>query len=77
VGCKDGSILIYKIHSKKSSNSARELVTFMSKVKAHSSKVVSIGINFATGYIYSCANEKQVVLSEMNYGTVVKGNFDN
>ena len=58
-----------------SASVSKELVSLICKVKAHSSKVLSIGINCDTGYIYSCANDKYIVISEMNYGTVVKGNY--
>jgi len=67
--------LIFKIYWKVTADISKELVSLICKVKAHSSKVIGIGVNYESGYIYSCANDKQVVISEMNYGTVVKGNI--
>ena len=35
--------------------------------------MINIGVQYSTGYIFSCAKEKVLVISEMNYQSVMKG----
>jgi hypothetical protein len=44
-------------------------------VRAHKTPIISIGVQYSTGYIFSCAKEKVLVISEMNYQSVMKGKF--
>ena len=50
------------------------LFSKISCVKPHKSSIINIGLQFSTGYIFSCAKKRFLVISEMNYQSVVKGN---
>ena len=83
VGLGDGSIFLYKINLNNQKNSLKhdfieEVIKYYKKqiscIKAHSYSVIGIGIQYSTGYVFSCAEEKVLVISEMNYQSVMKGN---
>ena len=72
IGLNNGTINVYKIYF----NSADDIsLVKHTSVRPHSNKIIDIGVNLSSGYIYSCAyGEKTVAISEMNYNCILKNN---
>jgi hypothetical protein len=68
VGLYNGNINIYKVDY-----TTEMVVDKVGSIKAHNNKIIDMGVNFSTGYMYSAAiNERNVVISEINYNTIIK-----
>lgn len=73
VGLYNGTILIYKIYTNHDTYVSKDLIEQIAKIKAHSNKIIDIGIDVTVGYLYSASiNEKSIVISEINYENVIK-----
>ena len=73
VGLYNGTLLIYKIYTNHQTYVSKDLVEQIAKIKAHSNKIIDMGIDTSIGYIYSASiNEKCIVISEINYENIIK-----
>ena len=70
IGLNNGVINVYKIYF----NSADDIsVIKHTSIKPHSYRIINIGVNLSTGYIYSCGyGERTIAISEMNYNSILK-----
>jgi hypothetical protein len=72
LGLTNGSIVLNKLFVDESSQVTKELIDELCTIKAHKKKVIGVCLNSSLGYVYSLAAEGSIVLSEMNYGSVMK-----
>ncbi len=72
LGLNNGSIVLNKVFVNESSQVTKELIEELCTIKAHKKKVIGVCLNPSLGYVYSFASEGNLVLSEMNYGSVMK-----
>ena len=72
LGLASGTLIINKVFINESSKVSRDLLEEVCQIKAHKKKIVGVCINQSLGYVYSFAAEGSIVISEMNYGSVMK-----
>lgn len=72
LGFDSGEIKIFKIYITESSQVTRSLIDEVVSVKAHTNRVLSVGIDFNTGYLFSISNDTKLNISEYNYQTKLK-----
>lgn len=63
IGLDDGRIFVMK-HDVQSYFSSFEEVT---ELKNHTNRIMGIGFDSNTGYVYSCSTDKRFLISEINY----------
>ena len=72
LGLNNGSILLNKLFVNESSQVTRDLIEDICLIKAHKKKIIGASINTSLGYVYSFAADGNIVISEMNYGSIMK-----
>jgi hypothetical protein len=72
VGTNTGNILFYKIYINETSDITKELVEQMCIIKTNKKRIVGVAINFVKGYVYSFANDHNIIISEMNYQSIMR-----
>ncbi len=72
IGFSNGTIDIFKIFVNESNNETREFIEHLSTLKVHKRAIIGVAINFTIGYVYSCAKENVLNISELNYQSLMR-----
>jgi hypothetical protein len=72
VGTNTGNIFLYKIYINETSDITKELAENMCVIKTNKRNIVGIAINFVKGYVYSFAKDHNIIISEMNYQSIMR-----
>ena len=72
VGLNNGNVIIYKIFINEGSQECRDLVEEACVLKSHKKKIVGVCMNHTIGYIYTVARDNNLIISEINYQSLMK-----
>lgn len=72
IGLYDGTIIVNKIYANQL-HLSKHLVEEVVKFRIHKNKILDIGFDVSTGYLYTAAlGEKNINIYEINYQTLIK-----